>query len=369
MNSINMEKNLQVSSIIGQGKVNQLGGLYINGRPLDYRTRQAIVEMYRNGEKPCNISRRLKVSHGAVSKILNRFQETGSIQPGQIGGSARTRKTVVQFEKEIRAMKEANPEIHAKEIRLNLIKIGKCTKENAPTESSIARRLTAYKRAKIMGKQKGKKTLAENSVCEILSSNNPNTKLNHSIENILSSPQGSGSNPNSSSVSSTTGSTNDDTWTDEEDTGDSSRCSNNENRRNRTAFTSEQVKILEQKFNQEMYPDEQEKQQIIEATGLDLNRVNTWFSNRRARFRKSCGYSVSSEVLPPIPSTVLNPQPPTLPFFNFPPQAPRYPNSQISRYPDPHTSRYPNPQFSFFQPPLFSLNALMLLQKLQQKQP
>ena len=112
---------------------------------------------------------------------------------------------MVQFEKEIRAMREANPEIHAKEIRLNLIKIGKCTKENAPTESSIARRLTAYKRAKIS--DKNKKTLAEGSVCEILSSTT-NTKLNHSIENILSSPQGSGSNPNSSSVSSTTGSTN-----------------------------------------------------------------------------------------------------------------------------------------------------------------
>lgn len=92
----------------------------------------------------------------------------------------------------------------------------------------------------------------------------------------------------------------------------------------------------------------------------------TWFSNRRARFRKSCGYSVSSDVLPPIPPPALNPQP--LPFFNFPPpQAPRYPESQVLRYPDPQALRYPNPQFPFFQPQLFPLNALMLLQKLQQK--
>uniref|UniRef100_A0AC35G0B2 Paired domain-containing protein n=1 Tax=Panagrolaimus sp. PS1159 TaxID=55785 RepID=A0AC35G0B2_9BILA len=81
-------------SLIGQGKVNQLGGSYINGRPLSASIRRQIVDLFIQGYKPCNISRRLKVSHGAVSKILARFNETGSIQPGQIGGTARTRKTI-----------------------------------------------------------------------------------------------------------------------------------------------------------------------------------------------------------------------------------------------------------------------------------
>lgn len=76
----------------GQGRVNQLGGLFINGRPLPHQIRWRIVEMAANGVRPCNISRQLKVSHGCVSKILNRFQETGSIRPGVIGGSKKSQQ-------------------------------------------------------------------------------------------------------------------------------------------------------------------------------------------------------------------------------------------------------------------------------------
>ncbi|GIY23212.1 protein gooseberry-neuro [Caerostris darwini] len=71
----------------GQGRVNQLGGVFINGRPLPNHVRLKIVEMAAAGVRPCVISRQLRVSHGCVSKILNRYQETGSIRPGVIGGN------------------------------------------------------------------------------------------------------------------------------------------------------------------------------------------------------------------------------------------------------------------------------------------
>lgn len=73
--------------ISGQAGVNQLGGVFVNGRPLPDCVRQRIVQLALVGVRPCDISRQLLVSHGCVSKILTRFYETGSIRPGSIGGS------------------------------------------------------------------------------------------------------------------------------------------------------------------------------------------------------------------------------------------------------------------------------------------
>ncbi|VDO62413.1 unnamed protein product [Heligmosomoides polygyrus] len=67
----------------GHTGVNQLGGVFVNGRPLPDHIRGRIVEMAHQGVRPCDISRQLRVSHGCVSKILGRFYETGSVKPGE----------------------------------------------------------------------------------------------------------------------------------------------------------------------------------------------------------------------------------------------------------------------------------------------
>ncbi|KAL6486657.1 hypothetical protein MHYP_G00060490 [Metynnis hypsauchen] len=120
------------------GEVNQLGGVFVNGRPLPNAVRIRIVELAQLGIRPCDISRQLRVSHGCVSKILARYNETGSILPGAIGGS-KPRVTTPNVVKSIRDYKQADPGIFAWEIRDRLLADGVCDKYNVPSVSSISR--------------------------------------------------------------------------------------------------------------------------------------------------------------------------------------------------------------------------------------
>ncbi|KAL7873230.1 hypothetical protein AOLI_G00123010 [Acnodon oligacanthus] len=120
------------------GEVNQLGGVFVNGRPLPNAIRLRIVELAQLGIRPCDISRQLRVSHGCVSKILARYNETGSILPGAIGGS-KPRVTTPNVVKSIREYKQADPGIFAWEIRDRLLADGVCDKYNVPSVSSISR--------------------------------------------------------------------------------------------------------------------------------------------------------------------------------------------------------------------------------------
>ena len=80
------------------------------------------------------------MSHGCVSKILNRYQETGSIRPGVIGGS-KPRLATPEVEARIEDYKRDNPGIFSWEIRDRLIKEGICDRTSAPSVSAISRLL------------------------------------------------------------------------------------------------------------------------------------------------------------------------------------------------------------------------------------
>uniref|UniRef100_A0A8D2ZFR9 Paired box 2a n=1 Tax=Scophthalmus maximus TaxID=52904 RepID=A0A8D2ZFR9_SCOMX len=122
----------------GHGGVNQLGGVFVNGRPLPDVVRQRIVELAHQGVRPCDISRQLRVSHGCVSKILGRYYETGSIKPGVIGGSKPKVATPKVVDK-IADYKRQNPTMFAWEIRDRLLAEAVCDNDTVPSVSSINR--------------------------------------------------------------------------------------------------------------------------------------------------------------------------------------------------------------------------------------
>ena len=117
--------------------MNQLGGVFINGRPLPRALRLKIIELAHLGVRPCDISRQLRVSHGCVSKILCRYQETGTIDPGATGNN-KPREVTPELEKQIDKYREENSGLFSWEVRDRLLKDSICTKATLPSLSAIS---------------------------------------------------------------------------------------------------------------------------------------------------------------------------------------------------------------------------------------